>query len=340
MPNSLVQGLTTSTAAELNRLPPRAMITLLGLLSLVDPRRPGREVRARPAALLDILDVGRTVAHAVTREWQTADGSRRSEEYACRRHSPAALERIRSALVELHDRTVVVQSPAGRGERAVRAVHVLDSFGFVYRDGGREVDVDDLPPGCRRVNVGSDKRPLWRLRRQSPRGEREVRTTGIVFRLNAELAAELSGGPHTIGFTVLARRAFPLLRRFRQDAAAVRLVLLVLRQTGATFTRRLGELLEDLGLEPGHPARGLGRLEKLLERLVELSLIRHYEVDPLADRLHVERNPDWYREEGPPPVEGGPFLPPENPVFTTRKPGRHFRKPWPLKEIRPGKPLR
>jgi hypothetical protein len=44
VPNSIIQGLTTTTAAGLNRLTVFQMVTLLGLLTRVSPKQPTKEV--------------------------------------------------------------------------------------------------------------------------------------------------------------------------------------------------------------------------------------------------------------------------------------------------------
>jgi hypothetical protein len=110
---------------------------------------------------------------------------------------------------------------------------------------------------------------------------------------------------------------FGLLRAFCRDAVAIRLLLLVVRQTAPEFARRLGPLLDGLGLEAEHRGRSLWRLRDILDRLKELSVIRDYRLEE-GGRLTVERNVDWHRE--PDPAAGGAgevFLAHENPVFGT-----------------------
>jgi hypothetical protein len=191
VPNSLVQGLTTRTRADLNGLPPFTMTTLLGLVSLVDPKHPEREVCARPADVLEVIGVGREVAHTVGRAWATRDGGRQVRRYQAKRHHPEQQRRIHKALLELHSCKVVVRGrgPAGDGQHAERVVHLLDAFGYTHEDSGRPVDVDDLPADRRKVNVGTRERPVWRVQRHTARGDEDVRPSGILFRLNTELAA-------------------------------------------------------------------------------------------------------------------------------------------------------
>ena len=69
VPNSIVQGLTTSTDADLNRLTSFEMVTLLGLMTKVPANRPAGEVRTTVSEILRIIEVGRQVEHSVEREF-------------------------------------------------------------------------------------------------------------------------------------------------------------------------------------------------------------------------------------------------------------------------------
>jgi hypothetical protein len=299
VPNSVIQGLTTTTPAELNRLPAFTMTALLGLFTLVDPKHPAQEVRARPSDILEIVEVGKSVAHAVDREWVTAAGEPRRKRYRARRYSPRSLQMVHAALLALHDQTVVVQrwDPRRGVKLDDRVVHLLDMYGYSYEEGGTAVDVDDLPPGRVKVNVGSPERPVWRVRRRTPQGERFERPSGILFRLNTELANELVAARGSIAFTIIARRVFGLLRRFRKEPAAIRLILLVLRQTAATFRRPLAKLRTDLGWDPEHQARAHGQLEEVLTTLRALGVVRSFVLDQERSLVEVTRNQDWEKEE-------------------------------------------
>jgi hypothetical protein len=163
------------------------------------------------------------------------------------------------------------------------------------------LDADDLPPGLTRVNIGTNDRPVWRVRRQTPGGDRDVPPIGILFRLNKELARELAGAPGTIRFTVVARRIFAVLRRLAHDPAVMRLLLLVLRQTDVTFIRRLEGVVEDLGWDPDHAARGRDQLGKALEKLRTEGVVVRYEINVECNRVRIERNRDWYTAAPPTP---------------------------------------
>jgi hypothetical protein len=304
VPNSIIQGLTTGTAAELNRLPPFTMTVLLGLLSLVDPRRPGREVRARPSDVLEVVEVGKSVAHAVEREWITSSGERRRRRYTARRYSPRQMVEVHQALQALHSQTVVVRrrDPKTGARLEDRTVHLLDMFGYAYERDGRPLDVDDLPPGVDRVNVGTPQRPLWRLRRRNGQGEQTERPSGILFRLNTELAAELQSARGSIGFTLLARKVFGVLRTLCHAPAAMRLLILVLRQTEEVFHRPLETLLDDLGWDPGHRARTEVQLREALDRLRTLGVVLGFQLDLERGRVTVTKNADWHECDAALPV--------------------------------------
>jgi hypothetical protein len=299
MPNSIIQGLTTATSTKLNKLSAFEVTTLLGLMSLVDPKRPTAEVRARPSDILEIIEVGKSVEKEVSRTWQTADGRERRRPYKYRGYKPKHFQQIHAALLTLFNQTVELERrDAKRGTRLEgRVVHLLDMFGYTYQHDVRQVDLDDLADDQARVNVGTAERPVWRLRRRTADGEQDERPTGILFRLNADLAQEVLGAPGTIKFTHMARRVFSVLRHFSHNAKAMRLLLLVLRQTSDGFERKLVNCLEGLTWDPEHPARSLQELEDALRKLQELKVVTAFEVNPDQDLLRIEWNRDWYKED-------------------------------------------
>jgi len=296
MPNSIVQGLTTSTPADLNRLTPFQMVTLFGLVAHLSPKNPQKEVRLKVSDILEIIKVGKTVDQAVDRSWTNRDGAERRGQYKCRRYSPRHLKLVHDALLALHDQSVAIRSYDPRSDRRVedRIVHVLDSFGYSYEVGGRAVDVDELPAGREKVNMGTEEWPVWRIRRAASDGGRYDRPAGILFRLNTELAHELQGRRGTISFTLFAIRVFDLFREFMATPAAIRLLVLVLRQTGGGFTRTLSQLLDDLGWDVSHPSRAIEQLTASLERLASFRVVTDFVVDREADRLVITLNRDWY----------------------------------------------
>jgi hypothetical protein len=301
VPNSILQGVTTTTTAQLNKLRAFPMTVLLGLLTLVDSKRPHQDVRAKVSDLLEIIEVGKMVAQVVDREWTTAEGDTRRKQYKANRYNPTHVRQVNDALLQLHGQTVAVHRKAKKGGANAenRNVHILDMFGYSYGRNGRDVDVDDLPTDRRKVNVGTQERPVWRVRRRRGEAEVDERPSGVLFRLNRELAEEIAGGKQGISFTLVARRVFGVLRSIRHDPGAVRMVLLTIRQRNTVFTRRLRKLIADLSLGETHPQRAMERLKDTLEIMKQLGLIEEYEIDPEGDRIQIQRNPGWYREEGP-----------------------------------------
>lgn len=295
--NSVIQNLTTSVPSDLNRLPALDMLVLLGLMQMVNQKAPEKEVRTTPSKLLEVLEVSRNVAHAVTRKWSLDDGTTQEKEYPESRYSPAKRERLDKALRGLFELHVEVTSYDRKAHtREKRLVHVLDSFGYSYFDRGRAVDLDDVAPPRRKVNVGSEDRPVYRLVRQEAGRERRERAAGVSFRLNAELAAEIRNEKNTIGFTLLAGRVFQLLRRFHRRPLAIRLFLLVERQTGEVTTRSLSQVLTDVGGDSHDRRVVLGELQRTLEEFRDLGVVKSYDVDPREDLLRFEKDDRWRRE--------------------------------------------
>jgi len=298
VPNSLLQGLTTTTTTQLNKLGVFPTTTLLGLMSLVDAKRPEREVRVKISTILEIIEVSKTVTKIVERKWTTAEGETRQKQYKAKRYSPKHTKMVNDALLELHDQTVVVyRKGEKRGVKVEnRTVHVLDMFGYYYGYNGHDVDVDDLPEGREKVNVGTQKRPVWRIRRCDKDREQDERPAGVLFRLNKELAEEITGSKQTISYTLVAKRVFGMLKEIRNDPAKVRLVLLTLRQCNSKFVRRLRKLIRELGWDPSHPQRALAALRKALDDMQEKELITRYEIDEPGDRLRITHNKEWHKQ--------------------------------------------
>jgi hypothetical protein len=300
VPNSIVQGLTTHTSSDLNRLSAFQMVTLLGLLSKVSPRAPEKEVGAKLSEILEVIEVGRQVAHTVERTWTNQDDKTQQKQYHCRRYNPYHLRRVNETLLALFETTAVVRRRDEKTNRRFeRQVHVLDSFGYCYRQDGKFLDFDDLPAGSERYNVGSESRPVWRVRQQNEDGDFSDRPCGVVFRINKELADELAGRRGTLNYTIFARKLFSLLRRYMMRPAIIRLIILVLRQTGGEFSRKIEPVIDELGFDATHPSRAIEQLREALHDLQQLRLVNHFEVDIDNGKLTIERNKDWYQEDMP-----------------------------------------
>ncbi len=297
VPNSIIQGVTTQTATDLNRLRPFDMVTLLGLLAAVPDKHPHKEVRLRLSQILEIIEVGKNVAHTVDREW-VGNGEQQTKRYKTRRFSPTHRSEIHKAMLSLHNESVVIRRYVKKNQqREERIVHVLDMFGYRYVHDGEAVDVDNLPEEFQKINVGTENRPVWRLRRRTNRGTWCDRPSEIVFRLNKDLAEELAKKRGSLGFTLLARKIFGLLRQHIRSPAAIRLIMLIARQTAPEFTRRsLRQVMGELGFNTEHPARGLAHLNETLAQLREAGFIESFCADQAGDRLTIQRNSDWYRD--------------------------------------------
>lgn len=299
MPNSIVQGLTTATPAGLNRLTSFQMVTLFGLMAHVSSKHPQKEVRIKVRDILEIARVSKTVNHAVERRWTTRAGEKRRGSYRALRYSPKYLEQVHAALLALHNQSVAIHYFDRRSGQKIRdhIVHVLDSFGYCYQVNGRQLDVDDLPPDRDRINIGTDDRPVWRVRRRTAGGDRYERPTAVTFRINRELAREILRGKDSIQFTLFAHRVFDLFRHFMRSPAAIRLVVLTLRQTQPEFTRCLTQMLDDLGFDVSHPHRAVEHLEGVLGRLRDDGIVTGFSIDRGGDRVKIAVNRAWFREE-------------------------------------------
>jgi hypothetical protein len=292
----VIQNVTTNTASEINRLSAFPLVTLLGLLTKVAPKSPQKQVKMRLSEILQIIEVSKQVTLAVDREWQTEDGATKKRRYQCKRFSPKHLRQVHDALLTLYNTSVRIQRWNKEKQRLDQQVHILDTFGYVYENGGKALDMDDLPPDREKVNVGTDERPVWRLRRQTENGGRFDRPTGIVFRLNAELANELSKQQGTLGFTLIACKVFAIFKQYMKRPAMIRLIMLVLRQTGPDFRRNLQQLVADLGFDATHPVRAAEDLGRALAELQQLRLVTSFTMDTSNDKLAVVCNRDWHRE--------------------------------------------
>lgn len=302
VPNSIVQGLTTASTTGLNRLTSIQMVTLFGLMAHVSSRNPLNEVRVKVSDILEIIRVSRNVTHAVDRTWTTQSGKVRHRRYESVRYSPKHLTQVHDALLTLHNTSVAIHHFDRVTGRKVKdqIVHILDSFGYCYEFEGQNLDVDDLPPDRERVNIATDERPVWRVRFKAANGDRYERPTGITFRINRELAQEILKRKGTIQFTLFALRVFELFRQFTASPAAIRLLVLVLRQTQEEFIRLLTPMLDDLGFDATHPDRAVTQLGTLLGRLREVEVVTSFAIDRGHDRVKIAVNRAWYRgqEEG------------------------------------------
>jgi hypothetical protein len=300
VPNSIVQGITTATPADLNRLSSFQMITLFGLMAHVSAKHPEKEVRLKVCEILEIVQVSKNVSHAVDRKWTTDDGEVHQKRYTSSRYSPTHLTQVHAALLALHGQAVAIHYfDQGSGKKIKdHIVHILDSFGYCYQANGQKLDVDDLPPDLDRINVGTDERPVLKVRRRTLNGHQYERPTAVTFRINRELAREITNARGTIGFTLFAHRLFALFRDFMRSPAAIRLVVLTLRQTQADFLRILSQMLDELGFDISHRDRAVEDMVVVLDRLRDAGIVTEFSIDHDEDRIRIIVNRNWFREPG------------------------------------------
>jgi hypothetical protein len=298
VPNSIVQGLTTNTHADLNRLSAFQMAVLLGLMAHIDQNAPEQEVQLSLSAILEIVELSKQVAHSVERTWTNEDGGSQEKRYTSKRYSPYHASAVHEALLALFEQTVIVKRmDKGKQGSISRQVHILDSFGYCYEHHGETLDPHQLPPECEKVNVGSDERPVYKLYKRTGKEKTTPENPkGIVFRLNMELAREFAGEAGTLRFTLVAKKIFSLLKQYMRRPAAFRLVILIIRQTAEEFSRNLVTVLGELGFDVTHRSRAVAQLTKVLIELQQLRLIGDFNVNECENKLKIGRNKAWYQE--------------------------------------------
>ena len=142
MPNSIVQGLTTTTPTGLNRLAAFPMVTLFGLLAHVSAKDPRKEVRLRLRDILEIIRVGKSVTDAVDRTWTTRDGEERR-----RRYPPPAIQ---------------PEAPGAGPRRPPRPARPIRRHPPAGRGGEAEGQGADRPPARQLRLRLRDRRPVGR----------------------------------------------------------------------------------------------------------------------------------------------------------------------------------
>ena len=296
MPNSLIQNLTADgTDSTMLSLSGIDLITLVGCLALVDPKRPGDRVEVKFASLLSLLQFSKSCSHKVFSHALIPPGRR--AEYSTGRFSPKLVEAIKSSIERLF------QAKCVSFRRVVKAVeekhtHLFESYGFVYEDEDNVLDLDDLPSGLEKINTcDSCPRPVYKLRYLLS-GKLKP-STKFFFHLHNSLVEELKGVRCTYKFTKLSVKIFSLLGRLGRERSTVRTLLLILRQVckDGVFVRcDLKNTLGALGFDSSHFSDSCRRLERLLSKLVDEGIVVSSNVDTKNNRLEIKQNKNWYKE--------------------------------------------
>ncbi len=295
VPNSIVQGLTTSTDMQLNRLTAVEIVTLIALVSFVASDAPDKEVKVKLADILAAMELYKACSNTFTRHWEENTGESRRNRYWNVRYSPAQTKAVQDALPVLAGLEVIIKrKEKGQKQWSSSRVPIFREFGYRFERDGKSLDVHHLPPGYERENVGTTERPLWVVYVQTPDGKRRLPCKHIYFRLNDKLADEVQGRRGTLQSTLFDRQVFTLLRHISKDPKAIRLLILVLRQTGASFTRVLSSMLKDLGYDMSHKKRSIQILRDTLYRLVQVRVVNQFNISPETNRLFIDHNKDWY----------------------------------------------
>jgi|LakMenE18May11ns_1017448.scaffolds.fasta_scaffold9956270_6 hypothetical protein len=296
MPNSLIQNLTADgTDSTMLSLSGIDLITLVGCLALVDPKRPGDRVEVKFASLLSLLQFSKSCSHRVFSH--ALIPPRKRAEYSTGRFSPKLVAAIKSSIEQLF------QAKCVSFRRVVKAIeekhtHLFESYGFVYEDEDNVLDLDDLPFGLEKINTCvSCPRPVYKLRYLLS-GKLKP-STKFFFHLHNSLVEELKGGRCTYKFTKLSVKIFSLLGRLGRDRTTIRTLLLILRQTskdGFFVRSNLKSTLRALGFDSSHFSESCTSLSALLSKLIDEGIVVSFNVDTENNRLEITQNKNWYQE--------------------------------------------
>lgn len=296
MPNTLVQGLTDNGShpalADLSGLD---LTTLVGCLSLVDPKNPGACVNIRFANLLDILQFNKSCSHKVYSHAVTSSNGR--AEYLTSRFSPRVVKRIKASIEKLFQVKCVSFRQDAKTLKEEHT-HIFDSYGYKYEHENRVLDLDDLPPGLKKVNTCvTCPRSIDKVLDFS---SGKMKTPSyFYFSLHSTLVEELKGNRHTIGATKLSVKIFSLLARLKRERTTIKTLLLILRQTrkDGIFVRcDLKGTLDALGFDSSHFSHSCTGLHTLLSRLIAERVVVTFNIDTETNRLEITQNKDWYKE--------------------------------------------
>ena len=298
MPNTLVQGYTDNGSdPALAGLSGLALITLVGCLSLVDPKNPGASVNIRFADLLDILQFNKSYSHKVYSHAVTPSSGR--AEYLTSRFSPKDVTRLKDSIEQIFQVKCVSFRQDAETHKEEHA-HVFDSYEYVYMRGNSVLDLDSfsLSPELEKVNTcDTCPRPIYKVR---DRLSKKVKPpTYFSFRLNSKLVEELKGNRKTKGSTKLSVKIFSLLARLGRERTTIKTLLLILRQTrkDGMFVRcDLKRILGALGFDSSHFSRSCTGLRTLLSRLVTERVVFTFNIDTENNRLEIKQNKNWYKE--------------------------------------------
>jgi len=298
MPNTLVQGYTDNGSdPALAGLSGLDLITLVGCLSLVDPKNPGASVNIWFADLLDILQFNKSYSHKVYSHAVTPSSGR--AEYLTSRFSPKDVTRLKDSIEQIFQ-VKCVSFREDAETRKEEHAHVFDSYEYVYMRGNSVLDLDffPLPPGLEKVNTcDTCPRPIYKFR--DCLSKKVKPPTYFSFRLNSKLVEELKGNRKTKGSTKLSVKIFSLLARLGRERTTIKTLLLILRQTrkDGMFVRcDLKRILGALGFDSSHFSRSCTGLRTLLSRLVTERVVDTFNIDTENNRLEITQNKNWYKE--------------------------------------------
>ncbi len=255
----------------------RPTITALGLLGLVDPKHPEKEVTVPATRILEITHAAQDIENRLS-----GKSGFHSKHFADVGDAMVALY-----TTELQVRTVRHRRKGKRSkgikETEYRWIHFLDTFKYVYVTGSGTEENLDLLPDIAKVNISkSGDRAVYKLRD----GRRPTR---IGFRLNTELAMELTRrGQRTTFYGAV----FELLRKLADNPGAIRTALWVIAHRDLLIKTNRTWLWEHLIAGVGNRTRAEreARVSAVLEKLQRNGVITGATTQKYAEASRKEGN--------------------------------------------------
>ena len=249
----------------------------LGLYYLINPKKPTEQVNIKLDQILEVLDFSRVLVYA-------------SGDYARRGFPSDDYSRVKEAfhrLLTIETRLVITN----RRRTRITYTTILSEYGY---DFGPDVFVDQLPESKKR-NVN----------RAAPAGEAPpiyevpgMKLKGVFFRMSEPMVMSLI--EHTksyqhMGYTVFPSEIFKFRRQLARNFAATRLLLRVGRQTRKTWSIRLDNLVDQVGLgETRNTGRDRQFTLDAVALLQSLGVVEGFEHDIKRDMVRIVKADSWY----------------------------------------------
>lgn len=285
MPNSIIQTLTAVEKDGLDDLSGLGVVVLLGMFAKVRQSAPGETVFVSFSEILEMIGELKSCSQTVS------NGVRK---YTNERFSPKMFSNVKKIIDSIFN-IRYCKTETRNGKSTESWLPVFSEYGFEYSGTDGPLDLEHLPEDLSKVNVCEDCcKPVYKLQRK--KSGRFLSPERFFFRMESGLVAELLARKNTISFTAISRKIFSLLKRLGRTKTLVRLVLLILRQRKAEFSRKLEKLFSHLGFDTSHKSRSLDGLSHMLDQLKSERFVSDFQIN--GDRLCIQWNQKFFMEEG------------------------------------------